>query len=104
MKKIIIVLAGFLCFWCPAAYAATTQYNSIGGVQMSTSAVTGSLALFMLPRASIATLTPLTTGQVILCQDCTGGNNTTYNICISSGLTAGGFIMISTATTTLGCR
>ena len=101
MKKIIICL---LMFSLSTVYGAT-QYHKLGNVELSTSTVRGSIGWFMLSKAAIAALTPSTTGQIILCQNCVKGNSGTYNICISTGVTAAGqFIMVSTAAALLGCQ
>ncbi len=74
---------------------ATTQYQNIGTVKMSTSTVQGGLGLWSLPRAQILGLTATAVGQLIFCQDCINAGTTLGVVCVSTGATTSGQFVIS---------
>lgn len=67
-------------------YCATTQYNAIGSVQLSSATASGGFGLWSRTVVQLQALTPSTTGQVVYCSNCTtaGGAGT---ICVSTGST-----------------
>lgn len=92
MKNLLVFLAA--AFLGGAVAYGATQYHSIGNVRMSSSTVTGGLGLWQRTVAQLQSLTPTTTGQVVICIDC----NVAYTICISSGSTAAYQWILSTGT------
>lgn len=96
MKRIaVFILAAALGIGI--GYCATTQYNAIGNVQMSTSTVSGGLGLWSRTLAQLQSLTPTITGQVVYCSNCVsaGGAGT---ICVSTGSSAAYQWVLSTGT------
>lgn len=61
-------------------------------------------AFSLLTSAQIQALTPATTGQMVMCTNCTGYGNGILSVCISSGVAANQWIEISTQTTVSGCK
>jgi tellurite resistance protein TehA-like permease len=106
MKSILIVLVLILI----PAFALSAQYHSIGGVQMSTSTVTGSLGLAVVPKANVTSLISTATGQILFCPDCTNAGGVKGIVCVStggfSGNTAGGQYVIlgSSLTAVTACQ
>lgn len=93
MKKVLLGLGLLAALAVRGECATTTQYHAIGAVQMSSATMSGSMIFWSLPIATINAITPSTTGQMVLCNNCTQSS-----ICISSGSTAPGAWVVAVDT------
>ena len=76
---------------------ATSQYQALGNVAISSSTVSGGLGIWSRTVAQLQTLTPTTTGQIVYCSNCAAAGNA-GTICVSTGSTAAYQWVLSTGT------
>lgn len=89
MKRLLMAF-----LFVPSLAGAVSQPNAMGEISASSATFSGGVALWNLPAARFLTLTPKTTGQMILCSNC----QVPYTICIATGSTAAYQWILSTGT------
>lgn len=93
MKKLSLAVLSLILFFGMKAYAV--QYQSLGGVSLATSTVTGGFQVFLASAANWQVTTPTAVGQIVGCTNCGVGT-----LCISTGTGIGAYVSVTSGTVT----